>query len=551
MTIRMKIMVLVGCLLGGSTLIAITGLVGTTRLAALMDESHDNGFIPAENVLSLHKHLYKLRGDIYKLLLMADEKDRTNKDIAKDFQRIDSTLAALDSMSPGLTDSLQARVRETREAAKTYQAAATSIVDNAMMGNTGFGVESMKGGEAHDARKTLDSRANALLAESIGEVERIDRKASDAGRLSFAILLALSVFLIALGVAGSLMLARQIIKPIDRMVDELESIGEGDFRSTAERRMDGEIGRMVRGLENARSKLRQAFQAVRSGSGSISEMASTQRDATVALAKEADENEREAQSAAAATEEASTTLKTISDGAKHSMAGLESVSAAIEEMAASVTEIARSADETRAMTRQAMEGARSANSRMVELAAASKEIENVIELIVEISEQTKLLALNASIEAARAGESGRGFAVVAGEVKELAKGTAEATEDIRKRVEAMRATTGNAVAEIAQVTSNMEVLGSNIASIAGAVEQQSATTKEIARNIGNAVHGNREITRNLDAGSTAVSEIARDIQNVLLRGRTLREIAIRTEELASNATSVSQELNSEMLRFKT
>jgi methyl-accepting chemotaxis protein len=162
---------------------------------------------------------------------------------------------------------------------------------------------------------------------------------------------------------------------------------------------------------------------------------------------------------------------------------VRTVAASAEEMSASIQEIARSAEGSRLTAREALSIAQEASNRVDELSNASMEISRVTEVIVEIAEQTKLLALNATIEAARAGEAGKGFAVVAGEVKELAKSTADATEDIRKRIEQIQTSTRATVSDIGRVREVMGKIEGSVSSIAAAVEEQSVTTNEIVRNV--------------------------------------------------------------------
>ncbi len=550
-TIRAKILVLVGLLLTGILVLSAVGILGVREMRQVENNLHDQGFGPAEQSLILHKHLYKLRGDIYKLLLLPDESEKIRDDIQLDMDRIDSVAANLEALAPSLTDSVRDRISSTISSIKEYKRAVLEISNKSKDGDLEFGKSSLKTGQAHLARRNVDVESGALLRLVEAEVVRIDSDASVIGSKTYIFLCLFSVLLFSIGLVGSISLVRQIVKPIGRIVKILNRLADGDFREEGELYSgSGEIAEMAHSLARLRSRLQGAFQAINSSSQSAMESSKTLLAMTQKLASEADANEHEAQSAATVTEEASETLRTISGGASQSMSSLESVSAAIEEMSSSVAEIARSADQTRAMTTQALKGAKSASSRMEELAVASKEIESVIEMIVEISEQTKLLALNATIEAARAGEAGKGFAVVAGEVKELAKGTSEATEDIRKRVEAIRSTTNNAVLEISTVTGNMETLGMNISSIAGAVEEQSATTREISRNIGEAVQGTRKIHRNLEAGSKSVAEINHEIQSVLARGKVLREIASTATESSQRSEQLSQELAAEVHKFR-
>ena len=185
---------------------------------------------------------------------------------------------------------------------------------------------------------------------------------------------------------------------------------------------------------------------------------------------------------------------------------MQTVSTATEEMSASIKEISKNASEAAEVASSAARLAGTTNATMTKLSESSAEIGNVIKVITSIAEQTNLLALNATIEAARAGEAGKGFAVVANEVKELAKETAKATEDIGAKVEAIQNDAKGAVLAIDEITTVIGRINDIQNTIASAVEEQTGTTNEISRNISETAKGSSDIASNITGVATAAKE---------------------------------------------
>ena len=217
---------------------------------------------------------------------------------------------------------------------------------------------------------------------------------------------------------------------------------------------------------------------------------------------------------AAAAEEASASTMSVASGMEQSSASLTSVVCAIEEMSATVGEIASNAARAHVTSEQATAKAIAVSEQMQQMGLAAREIGQVTDTITNISAQTNLLALNATIEAARAGAAGKGFAVVANEIKELARQTAEATEDIRARIAGVQSATATAITDIEQITAVIEEAGGIVSSIAAAIEVQAMVTKDVAENIAQASSGVRDANLHIAETAEVSKSIARDIAGV-------------------------------------
>jgi methyl-accepting chemotaxis protein len=200
-------------------------------------------------------------------------------------------------------------------------------------------------------------------------------------------------------------------------------------------------------------------------------------------------------------------------------------------MTASIREIASSAADAAGVASRAVTAARSTNEAVSKLGESSAEIGNVIKVITSIAEQTNLLALNATIEAARAGEAGKGFAVVAGEVKELAQETGKATEDIGRRIEAIQSDTTAAVAAISEISQIIASINDSQTTIATAVEEQTATTNEMGRNVTEAATGAHEIARNMAVVASAAADATRGAADTAQAAGELAHMAAQMQQL--------------------
>ncbi len=211
--------------------------------------------------------------------------------------------------------------------------------------------------------------------------------------------------------------------------------------------------------------------------------------------------------------------------------GVQTVATNTEEMVASIKEISKSSTEAAGISKDAMNKAQETNATITELGAASQEIGNVIKVISSIAQQTNLLALNATIEAARAGDAGKGFAVVANEVKELAKQTAKATEDITNRIGAIQESSKGAVSAIGGIAKVIEQINGISMTIAAAVEEQTATTNEVSRVMQESSSAVDGITQIVRAVSTAANESATGAAQTLEAAKGLSQLAATLRDL--------------------
>jgi methyl-accepting chemotaxis protein len=250
-----------------------------------------------------------------------------------------------------------------------------------------------------------------------------------------------------------------------------------------------------------------------------------------ALASASEELTSVSQQVASSSEETRAQASVVASAGEQLSKNAQSVSKSVEDLGASIREIAKSAHEAAKVATTGVEVANTTTATVAKLGESSAEIGKVLKVITSIAQQTNLLALNATIEAARAGEAGKGFAVVANEVKELAKETAKATEDIGQKIEAIRQVTQAAVEAIAQISKIIIQINDYQSTIASAVEEQSATARQIGVSGADAARGSAEIARNISSVAQASQHAAEGASNTQKAAGELARMAAELQRL--------------------
>jgi len=356
-----------------------------------------------------------------------------------------------------------------------------------------------------------------------------------------------------LAVIFGVVITRSISRPIAVAVRLLEGISRGDLTKdvpeTLRARKD-EAGDLCRAIHlmtgGLRKLLSELSSSVKTLAASSSELSSVS-DQSAANVKGMSEK---ASTVAAAAEEMSANSTSVASGMGTATSNLTTMAAATEEMTSTIGEIAGNSERARSITSEATQQARQVTASMEELSRAAQAIGKVTETITAISDQTKLLALNATIEAARAGAAGKGFAVVAHEIKELARQTAEATEDIKAKVSGIQASTSGTLEDLGRISDVIRQVSEIVNTIASAIEEQSAVTKDIARNVTQAASGVSDGNQRVNEIATVSQSVAQDIAAV---NHLAGQMAGGSEQVLTSAAELArlaEELRRLVAQFK-
>ncbi|GAB1643597.1 methyl-accepting chemotaxis protein [Krasilnikovia sp. MM14-A1259] len=369
--------------------------------------------------------------------------------------------------------------------------------------------------------KSLTPVADAAMAQFNQLIAEENAAATAAAaeahaRYATARTITVAILVVGMALAGvfGMLVARGVARRVRGLSAVIRSIADGDLTVKADVDAGDEIGVMAGELDRAAGTLRATIGRIGGSSRSLAGSAQQMASVSAQMAMDA--------------ESASSRAELVSAAAVQVSANVDTVAVAAEEMTASIREIAGSATDAAGIARGAVGVAAAANATVAKLGVSSGEVGKIVKVITSIAEQTNLLALNATIEAARAGEAGKGFAVVASEVKDLAQETAKATEEISSRIAAIQSDTGAAVAAIGEIAAVIERINSYSDTIASAVEEQTATTSEIGRNVAQAAVGTSSITETI----AGVAEVAQSTTvGVSEANRTAEELSRLAGEL--------------------
>lgn len=303
----------------------------------------------------------------------------------------------------------------------------------------------------------------------------------------------------------------------NKILELVNAAAAGDLTQSIDTDSEDAIDQIASGLNTFFGDLRKNVASIADNASALAGASEELSSVSTQMSANAEETSSQANVVSSASDEVSQNVQTTATG--------------VEELNAAIREIAKNASDAARVSQQAVSIVDNTNTTIAKLGDSSTEIGKVVKVITSIAEQTNLLALNATIEAARAGEAGKGFAVVANEVKELAKETAKATEDISHKIETIQSDTGGAVEAIQKITEVINQINDISSTIASAVEEQTATANEMGRNVAEASKGANEIASNITSVASAAESTSQGAANSQQAASELSRMAAELQEL--------------------
>ncbi|KQT15635.1 MAG: methyl-accepting chemotaxis protein [Bradyrhizobium sp.] len=397
-----------------------------------------------------------------------------------------------------------------------------------------------------DETRKLNVGLGISVQQLVDGVQKETNTSTSQARQEISLATSVMLALGALMLVGSalfvwLYVGRNILRRIGALQHSMQLLANGDLETEiySSKNHNDEISAMANTLqvfresmiearaltsEQDKDRIAKAERAARM-EAKIAEFESTVRSALDNLAQSANSMQSTAQSMSSTADQSNALVNAVASAAEETSVNVQTVSAGTEQLSSSIQEISRQVVTSAEIAKKAVDEAGATDATVQSLADSASRISVVVDLIQTIASQTNLLALNATIEAARAGEAGRGFAVVASEVKSLASQTAKATDEIRTQIASMQEVTTSAVGAIQGIGRIIGEINDVTTTIAAAVEEQGAATREIARNIQHAAGGTSEVSSNIVGVSTASAEAGAAAGEVLSASDALRREA--------------------------
>jgi methyl-accepting chemotaxis protein len=524
------------------SLTAVLGLVASKQLTDIKEDARGMlaSYLPGLRYIgdiSYESARFRREIVVHTISKAPEQRAEYKRNAEESRQRLLKAIANYETTITAAED--RANYNELRQRVDTYIEAYSPLLTIGLSSaERESGVDALLGQRFKDVTAPMREQIDKMTAWNVAVSASAAQENVDVASNATVWVITLALLAALAGLVIAVLVARVIASPIKQLESAAQAMSRGNldvevdyeskdefgglaaaFRASADslRAVVSELTMLISASQDGRlgvrgdsAKVEGVYADLVSGTNALLENLSDPirfvSQNTDSLASSSEELTNVSQQLGSNATETSAQMMVVSAAAEQVSRTTQSIATATEEMGATIKEIAKSATDSARVAAQAVKMAETTNATVGKLGESALAIGKVIKVITSIAQQTNLLALNATIEAARAGEAGKGFAVVANEVKELAKETAKATEDIGQSIESIQTDTKEAVSAIATISGIIAQINDISGSIATAVEEQSATTNEMARNVTEAAKGAGDIAKNI----TTVTEVAQN-----------------------------------------